>query len=166
MPKPLPEALKAPITNIDEAYAWIRGLAAADMMFHFDDSPDSIIMGRSDERLFSDADARVISARLNEVYNLYPWGQHLCPIGIALMHDGADGYTLYDMPEYRLRGAPTPSLAIVCYEQDGVLIADRYCTPEADPGERFEVSRDGKVLAVRHLFEDALSLAQKEAVNG
>jgi hypothetical protein len=83
MPKTLPDTLREPIGGIDAAKAWIDSLIAADMMFHFEDSPDDIIQGLSGERLFSDADADIVSERVGELYAL-DWGTFDCPIGYAL----------------------------------------------------------------------------------
>lgn len=72
-----------PVTTLDEGKAWINELIRLDMMFHFDDSPDTIITDLGGERLFSDEEAEVVADRVSELYQL-DWGVHECPIGYAL----------------------------------------------------------------------------------
>lgn len=155
MTKPLPAALRAPVTNLDQAYAYIKGLIQAELMYHFDDGAADCLSDALEP-----SEAKLVGQRVGEIYDLYDWGQDICPIGIALMLDGFDGYTTYDKADYQLRGQPTADLAIICYDAGGVVIADRYCSPDADETNRFEVSAAGVILGTFPLFEDALSAAK------
>jgi hypothetical protein len=74
-----------PITTLDQAKAWIAALYAADMMFHFEDSPDSIVKGATGEALFTADEAGAVSERVAELYALdWALAGHECPIGYAL----------------------------------------------------------------------------------
>lgn len=75
--------LSTPIRTIDQAKVWIKELHDADLMFHFEDSPESIINGDTGEALFSLSDCKKIRARVRELYS-FPWGDFECPIGYAL----------------------------------------------------------------------------------
>lgn len=83
--------LRRPVSSLDDAKAWIQELQDKGLMFHFDDSPDTI--GNFDNGhingnwvpLFSPKDARIVSARVGELYNeSFDWSPHGCPIGYAL----------------------------------------------------------------------------------
>ncbi len=76
---------KAPITTLDQGKAWIEALEAADMMFHFEDSPDDITRGNTGLPLFDEEEAKDVRKRVEELYAL-DWslvGEE-CPIGYAL----------------------------------------------------------------------------------
>jgi hypothetical protein len=86
MPRTLPEALRAPITDLASAQGWIKALQAADLSFHFEDSPETIINLRSedaDPRIFADADCPLIRERVASLY-AQDWGLYDCPIGYLL----------------------------------------------------------------------------------
>lgn len=74
-----------PLATIDAAKAWISTLHDAEMMFHFEDSPETIIKGRTDEPLFTKREAKHVRQRIAELYSL-DWSTvgHECPIGYAL----------------------------------------------------------------------------------
>lgn len=74
--------LQKPIGDIDEGKRWVEALCQSGRMFHFDDSPETIINCASGERLFSDTEAEIIRNRIAELYSL-DWGDS-CPIGYAL----------------------------------------------------------------------------------
>lgn len=84
MPKRLPEALRAPITNLDEAKAWIAGLLAAKLAFHFEDDATDCLDGVIIQR-----DAKLVNLRVAELYTL-EWGPRpglgkwYCPIGYLM----------------------------------------------------------------------------------
>lgn len=82
------ELMRQPIVDLDAAKAFCDDLIAHDLVFHFEDSPDTIIKGAGGERLFSDAEAEVIAVRVAELYK-QNWGEHECPIGYVL--DVTDG---------------------------------------------------------------------------
>lgn len=79
----LSDLLLAPVTSLDEGKAWIAELTRLDLMFHFEDSPDTIIRGATGAPLFTDPEAAIVAARVAELYEL-DWGMHECPIGYAL----------------------------------------------------------------------------------
>lgn len=76
---------KTPLKTVEEGKAFIKALHDADMMFHFEDSPETIITGLSGDRLFSDEQARDVRDRVDELYGM-DWKSvgHECPIGYAL----------------------------------------------------------------------------------
>lgn len=73
------------ITNIDEAKAFIQALHEGGMMFHFEDSPETIgnMVDGQWVRLFTDEEADDMAERVEELYAL-EWPEHGCPIGFAL----------------------------------------------------------------------------------
>lgn len=71
------------IRTIDQAKDFIAELNASGKMFHFEDSPESIISGSTGEALFSLSDCKKIRARVRELYS-FRWGEFDCPIGYAL----------------------------------------------------------------------------------
>lgn len=77
------ELLARKITDIESAQQWIRDLHSLDLLFHFEDSPETIVSTKTDARTFSDAEAQQIKQRIDELYAL-AWGEHECPIGYAL----------------------------------------------------------------------------------
>lgn len=81
--------LKTPLKTIDEAKAWIASLVAADMMFHFEDDPETIINGKKGTMLFTDEEAGHVRDRVEELYS-FDWSTvgHECPIGYALEIEG------------------------------------------------------------------------------
>lgn len=76
------ELLARVIQTQEQAEQWIRDLVAIDLAFHFDDSPETIIDIRTDQRTFTDEEAVLIRARISEIYEHdYEAG---CPIGFLL----------------------------------------------------------------------------------
>lgn len=74
-----------PLLTIDAAKAWIEAMDAAGMMFHFEDSPDSILKGGTDSPLFSEEESEDVAERVAELYELdWTVTGHECPIGYAL----------------------------------------------------------------------------------
>ncbi len=76
-----------PIATIADAKAFIEALHAAGLMFHFEDSPESIGNTVNGEwvRSFTDEQAEELTERVAELYDL-DWsvvGEE-CPIGYAL----------------------------------------------------------------------------------
>lgn len=85
----------APLATIDEGKKFIEELHAADRMFHFEDSPESIIlMGgeRDGDQFFTHAECRDLRRRVSELYTM-DWSTvgHECPIGYALEVMDRDG---------------------------------------------------------------------------
>lgn len=78
-----------PLKAIEQAKAWIEALHAADLLFHFEDSPETIhyyAPGYVDHgRTFTDAQCKLLRKRVAELYDL-DWSPagHECPIGYAL----------------------------------------------------------------------------------
>lgn len=77
------QLLSCEITTVEEAKAFIAGLVALDMMFHFEDSPKTIISTVTGGRLFTDEEAVLVRQRLEEVYG-FDFGDEDCPIGYSL----------------------------------------------------------------------------------
>lgn len=78
----LPSTLTSPIETLDDGRAWIRALIAADLLFHFEDSPESILAGVDGKPLFAPHDVPLIKRQIAALYRLeWPDG---CPIGYAL----------------------------------------------------------------------------------
>jgi len=74
-----------PINTIEEAKTFIENLHAADMMFHFEDSPENIISGATGGDLFTAEECPMVRARVGELYELdWSVAGHECPIGYAL----------------------------------------------------------------------------------
>lgn len=57
-----------PITSAEEARAFIVALHAEGRLFHFDDAPEDIINGETDEPLFSKAEADDMEERVGELF--------------------------------------------------------------------------------------------------
>ncbi len=79
---------RTPIRTLDDAKAWVERLHAADLMFHFEDSPETI--GNHDSLgrwvyTFGPEECADLRLRLAELYALdwKPAGEE-CPIGYAL----------------------------------------------------------------------------------
>lgn len=69
--KPDPRAfLRVPLRTKEEAEAFIRALHAANLLFHFDDSPDDIVETRTGARTFTDDEVPHVRARVNELFAL------------------------------------------------------------------------------------------------
>lgn len=81
--KTLPDALRAPITDLESAKAWLKALEEADLSFHLEDDPSDIILLRSGEPIFDPADVPLIRERVDSLYAL-DWGPFECPIGYLL----------------------------------------------------------------------------------
>lgn len=97
----LPANLRAPIRDLDDAKRWIRDLCAAGLDFHFDDSPETIVSGRTNEPIFDEGGAEIVRARLLELYD-FDWGPvHECPIGFMLEVINARDHVA--MAEQRIR---------------------------------------------------------------
>lgn len=86
----MPVDFVTPIANIDQGKAWIEALHAANLMFHFEDSPETIFnysagYAVNHGRTFTDEQCPLIRNRVAELYDL-DWSVtgHECPIGYAL----------------------------------------------------------------------------------
>lgn len=82
------DLMRQPIVDLASGKAFCDDLIAHDMVFHFEDSPETIIKGGTGDRLFDDAEAAVMRDRVRELYAI-GWGAHECPIGYVL--DQTDG---------------------------------------------------------------------------
>lgn len=91
MPRTLPEALRAPITDLASAKAWLDALIGADLSFHLEDSPETIIQGRTGEDLFYKKDCPLIRSRVEALYSFSDWGVFGCPIGYLLAEEAFRG---------------------------------------------------------------------------
>ena len=83
----LPDNLRHPIKTKHDGMLWVQRLCRAGLMFHFEDSPETILKAGSYARLFDDLEAAIVRDRIAELYAL-DWGDS-CPIGYALsiMHE-------------------------------------------------------------------------------
>lgn len=77
--------LFTPIPDIDAACAFLDELIAADMAFHLEDDPSTIIRGISGDRLFNRSEANAVRQRVEELYS-FDWSSkdEECPIGYIL----------------------------------------------------------------------------------
>lgn len=82
-------AIAVPIADFESAKAWIRGISDAGLMFHFEDSAETIFDIRTMERTFSDDEAPIVRERVAALYG-FDWGEFDCPIGYALAIEGQD----------------------------------------------------------------------------
>jgi hypothetical protein len=77
--------LAQPIASEEQAKTWIEELHAQGLMFHFDDSPETV--GRYVDGewidLFTPEQCAIVRARLDEVYG-FEFEGFDCPIGYAL----------------------------------------------------------------------------------
>lgn len=88
------------LATIDEAKVFIKALVAAGMLFHFEDSPETIISGTTGKALFTRAEAKLVRQRVAELYAMdWPTVGHECPIGYALEIDGGEPVTLDRLTE-------------------------------------------------------------------
>ena len=71
--------LANPITTHTEAVAFVRGLYTADLLFHFDDSPETIGNLNSGERTFSEEECPLVRQRVEELF-----GFDFCPFDISI----------------------------------------------------------------------------------
>lgn len=72
------------IVDLPDAKRWIEDLEKANLMFHFEDDPSTIIEGLSDCNLFTPEEATEVRKRVAELYVL-DWPKEFeCPIGYAL----------------------------------------------------------------------------------
>lgn len=78
----LPRELTSPIETLDDGKRWITSLAVAGLLFHFEDSPDSIVTGIDGKPLFDPDDVPLIERQVAALYRL-DWGDS-CPLGYAL----------------------------------------------------------------------------------
>lgn len=60
--------LETPITNKTKAGTFIRRLHECGLLFHFDDSPETIVEGLGDRRTFTDAECPHVRARVIELF--------------------------------------------------------------------------------------------------
>lgn len=79
--------LKNPISSREQGEQFLRDLVKAELSFHLEDSPETIINCRTKERIFSDEEAVVVTQRVNELYAL-DWSEFECPIGFLLYLEG------------------------------------------------------------------------------
>lgn len=62
--------MRGPLKTREEAEEFVRALHAAGLLFHFDDSPETIIDARTDARVFTDAEAARVRLRVAELFAL------------------------------------------------------------------------------------------------
>lgn len=77
------DAIARPITTHAGLFRFIRALIAHKAMFHFEDSPESIVWAEPGNPVKPEHFA-ALSARVAEAYALNGWGRDFCPIGWAL----------------------------------------------------------------------------------
>jgi len=69
--------------------AFLRSLVQSDMSFHLEDNPRDVINGHTGEPLFTEQEAILVDARVNELYQL-DWSDCECPIGFMLDIENPD----------------------------------------------------------------------------
>lgn len=57
-----------------DAEAWLAALAASDFNYHLDDSPETIINGRTGAALFTADQCKAIARNLDAVSSVMDWG--------------------------------------------------------------------------------------------
>lgn len=72
-----------PIRTADEATAFIKALDADGKLFHFEDSPDSIVDGPSRNPIFTPEECAVLNERVAEMFSI----DGFCPFEAALALD-------------------------------------------------------------------------------
>lgn len=76
------ELLARVIQTQEQAEQWIRDLVELNLAFHFEDRPETIVSNIAGERTFTDDEAVLVRARVDELYEHdYEAG---CPIGFLL----------------------------------------------------------------------------------
>lgn len=81
------ELIRRRIVDLPTAKKWIEDLQALDLMFHFEDDPDSIIDGGPNGThgaLFDTDEVTEVRRRVVELYSLSWPKEFECPIGYAL----------------------------------------------------------------------------------
>ena len=74
------ELLNTPITNAKQADAYVTALHAEGKLYHFEDSPEDILKGNTDQPLFTAQECKQARARAREMFALPDY----CPFKIAL----------------------------------------------------------------------------------
>jgi hypothetical protein len=79
--------IRAPIAGLAQAKDFLEALIRASRVFHLEDSPETVENIQTGRRLWTDEEAKLVSARVTELYALprVTWGRHDCPIGY-MMH--------------------------------------------------------------------------------
>lgn len=84
----LPARLIPRVNTLAEGMNWIDALVEEGLMFHFEDTPSTIIIGSTDAPLFDEWGATIVGARIAQLYDL-KWPEPCgCPIGYALCVPG------------------------------------------------------------------------------
>lgn len=81
IPTPLRAPIIARIDDLVSAKAWIRGLLAAGLDFHFEDSPETVV--NDSGRVFTDEECPTLRAQVEHLYS-FEWDDYECPIGYML----------------------------------------------------------------------------------
>lgn len=85
-------AFAEPIRTRAEGESFIRDLSAAGLLFHFEDSPETVgNLGPGGEWIptFEPGECAAVAARVADLYAL-DWGPYSCPCGFALRVMGAE----------------------------------------------------------------------------
>lgn len=155
--RPLPEALRAPITDLASAKRWIEALQAADLAFHFEDDPFDCLSRTG----LSKASLAIIAARVRDLYDL-EWGPRrglgywYCPIGYLLRVEKLRGDP--DAPAVDQAVGYEPGAEV--WERVGDLVMiDRDCCPAYDYGApgRYEVHEGGACVGAYDTPLDAFA---------
>jgi hypothetical protein len=72
--------MRKPITNAAEADAFSRAMVASGKVFHYDDSPDTIVDVRTGAPVFTVEECDVLGARVDEIYAL----ENYSPLGLVV----------------------------------------------------------------------------------
>lgn len=79
----IPAYMTQPIRTADEATAFIKALIADGKLFHFEDSPDSIVDGPALNPIFTPEECAVLEERVAEMFDI----DGFCPFETALALD-------------------------------------------------------------------------------
>lgn len=138
----LPAEILKPITDLASAKQWIADLTDADLDFHFDDSPETVIHYPTGERIFADEDCPTIT---NQVAALYAenidWGVYEDPFGYIIAYRKEKGLDAFWTPRD--------------YIEFG---ADHATVVEVDPTNRHRAIlklEDGTYMAAETTMEDS-----------
>lgn len=75
--------ISAEVTDLASAKAYIEGLVAAGLSYHFDDAPEEVINGRTGESIFTEDEWPVLRDRVAKL-RTFNYGEHDCLFGYLI----------------------------------------------------------------------------------
>lgn len=70
-PGDIPGYFRDEIASLDEAKGFLTLLHSAGKLFHLEESPETIIKGGTEDRLFTDEEAELLEQRVDEVFHWF-----------------------------------------------------------------------------------------------